>query len=170
MSVSELKIVRFAAEHVPEIAAIEAVSYRDPWSESSFHETLVLADSSWVALIDDAVAGYLITQWVLDEIHVLNIAVRGEYRRRSVGAKLMTHLFDLGVQRGMRDIFLEVRVSNVPAQELYRKFGFSTLAVRQHYYPDGENAFIMYRQLPAPDDSNGAVTLTNEQVGDEHGD
>ncbi len=170
MSVSELKIVRFAAEHVPEVAAIEAVSYRDPWSENSFQETLVLADSSWVARIDNMVAGYLITQWVLDEIHVLNIAVRDEFRRRGVGAKLMTHLFDLGVQRGMRDIFLEVRASNAPAQKLYRKFGFSTLATRHHYYPDGEGAFIMYRQLPAADDLNGAATLTNEQVGDEHGD
>ncbi len=166
---SDLRIVKFAAEHVPEVAAIEAVSYRDPWSEDSFREILVLTDSSWVMLTDNAVAGYLITQWVLDEIHILNIAVKDEFRRKGVGAKLMTHLFDLGVQRGMRDIFLEVRVSNAPAQELYRKFGFSTLATRPHYYPDGENAFIMYRQLPA-DDSEAATTLTDQQVGDEHGD
>ncbi len=166
-----LKIVKFATEHVAEVAAIEAASYRDPWSESSFHDVLILADTSWVAMMDGTVAGFLITQWVLDEIHVLNIAVKQEFRQQGVAAKLLTMLFDLSIQRGMREVFLEVRVSNTAAQSLYQKFGFSVLATRKGYYPDGEDANIMYRSLPAAEDGNGQATIPmNEPLGDRHGD
>lgn len=165
-----LQIVKFTSEHVADVAAIEAASYRDPWSEASFQDVFVLTDSSWVALQNGEVAGYLITQWVLDEIHVLNIAVKSVHRQHGVAAKLMTMLFDLGIQRGMKDIFLEVRVSNAPAQSLYKKFGFAILATRKQYYPDGEDAHIMYRQLPSADDMSDFETVTGERAGGGHGD
>jgi ribosomal-protein-alanine acetyltransferase len=163
----ELQIVNFDDEHVAEVSGIEAVSYRDPWSENSFHEVRVLSDTSWVALADGEVVGYLVTQWVLDEIHILNVAVRPDLRQQGIASKLLDMLFELAGRRGMRDLFLEVRVSNTAAHQTYRKFGFSTLATRKCYYPDGEDAFVMYRQLErAPD---APETALQENIGDEHG-
>jgi ribosomal-protein-alanine N-acetyltransferase len=170
MSELNLQIAKFSSTHVREVAEIEAVSYRDPWSAESFREILALTDASWVALADELVIGYLITQWVLDEIHVLNLAVKSEFRKHGIASKLITTLFDLGVQRGMRDLFLEVRVSNLAAQNLYRKFGFAILATRKCYYPDAEDAFIMYRQLPSADDGADATAVMDEQGGNAHGD
>jgi ribosomal-protein-alanine N-acetyltransferase len=129
------------------VAAIEAVSFRDPWNEHSFREILSLVDTSWVAASEGVVVGYLITQWVLDEIHVLNIAVESGYRRNGVASQLLKMLFDLGRLQGMRDLFLEVRVSNVAAQQTYAKYGFTVLATRKAYYPDGEDALVMHRTL-----------------------
>ena len=164
----DLTITKFADEHVSQVAAIEAVSYRDPWSEHSFREMQMVADTSWVALANGEVIGYLITQWVLDEIHILNVAVKGEYRRQGIASRLLTMLLDLGMERGMRDVFLEVRLSNLAAHEVYRRLGFSILATRKHYYPDGEDAFVMYRQLETITESpEGAL---EENMGDEHGD
>ena len=171
MTELNLNIVKFKAGHVAEVAAIEAASFRDPWSEHSFHELLSLTDTNWVALAGSAVAGYLVTQWVLDEIHILNIAVRSDFRRQGISAKLLQMLLDLGEQRGMRDVFLEVRVSNVSAQGLYQKHGFSVLAVRKRYYPDGEDALIMYRALAVGDElSDTAAGELRVEIGDEHGD
>jgi ribosomal-protein-alanine acetyltransferase len=162
-----LQIVNFADEHVAEVAAIEAVSYRDPWSEDSFREVRILSDTSWVALADGEVVGYLITQWVLDEIHILNVAVRPDCRKQGIASTLLDMLFLLAGRRGMRDMFLEVRVSNAAAHQTYRKFGFSTLATRKSYYPDGEDALVMFRRLErAPDAPESAL---EENIGDEHG-
>ncbi len=170
MTELNLKICRFQAEHIPEVAAIEAASFRDPWSEHSFHEMLGLTDASWVALADDVVAGYLVTQWVLDEIHILNIAVKSEFRRHGIALKLLDQLFTLGEQRGMRDVFLEVRVSNEHAQKLYLKHGFSGMVVRKRYYPDGEDALIMHRTLRAAGEfSTLAARAVSMELGDEHG-
>lgn len=164
----EFRIHRFSDEHIAQVAAIEAKSYRDPWSEAGFREIQILSESSWVAVVGDDVIGYLITQWVLDEIHILNIAVKDEYRRRGAGARLLRMLLDLGTQRGMRDIFLEVRVSNSIAQALYQRFGFSILATRKYYYPDGEDAFVMHRQLEC--EPEALETALDENIGNEHGD
>ena len=164
----EPRIVRLADDHIAEVAAIEAASYRDPWSEASFREIQILCETSWVAIAAGEVIGYLITQWVLDEIHVLNVAVKTEYRRRGAATQLLKMLLDLATQRGMRDIFLEVRISNAAAQRFYRRFGFSILATRKDYYPDGEDAFVMYRQLENTEDM--PETAQEENMGDEHGD
>jgi ribosomal-protein-alanine N-acetyltransferase len=163
----ELQIVNFADEHVAEVSEIEAASYRDPWSENSFREVRILSDTSWVALADGEVAGYLITQWVLDEIHVLNIAVRPDRRQQRIASMLLDMLFTLAQRRGMRDMFLEVRMSNTAAQQTYRKLGFSTLATRKSYYPDGEDALVMYRRLESAQDAREAAL--DENIGDEHG-
>lgn len=165
----DLRIVQFDLAHVPEVAAIEAASYRDPWSKASFQEVIILADTSWVALADGMVAGFLITQWVLDEIHILNIAVKAEFRQQGIAAQLLTTLVDLSVQRGMKEMFLEVRLTNTAAQKLYRKFGFTHLATRKNYYSDGEDALIMFRQLPASGDFPGQAVSIIDDPGDQHG-
>ena len=163
----ELQIVKFADEHIREVAAIEAASYRDPWSEDSFREIQILSDTSWVAVANDEVIGYLITQWILDEIHLLNVAVKGEFRGRGVASQLLRRLLDLGSERGMRDIFLEVRVSNSAAQRLYRRFDFSILATRKSYYTDGEDALVMHRELESLQEV--PETALDESRGDDHG-
>jgi ribosomal-protein-alanine N-acetyltransferase len=56
-------------------------------------------------------------------------------------------VIERGKKRGMRDVFLEVRISNQAAQKLYEKFGFSVLNKRTRYYPDGEDALILHKRI-----------------------
>ncbi|OGO20976.1 MAG: ribosomal-protein-alanine N-acetyltransferase [Chloroflexi bacterium RBG_16_50_9] len=83
--------------------------------------------------------------WIMaDDAHITNLAVRKEYQRRSIGELLLLSIINLAGECKARIITLEVRASNVPAQNLYRKFGFVQVGVRHGYYLDNkEDAIIM---------------------------
>ena len=83
--------------------------------------------------------------WLMaGEAHISTIAVRPEWRRRGIGELLLVAMLELAVELGGDLATLEVRVSNVAAQSLYRKYGFAKVGLRPHYYSDrGEDALIM---------------------------
>jgi [ribosomal protein S18]-alanine N-acetyltransferase len=78
------------------------------------------------------------------EAHITNIAVAPSYRRRGLARMLMVVLMRRAIERQATAATLEVRVSNVAAQRLYHRFGFVPAGVRPRYYPDGEDAVIMW--------------------------
>ena len=88
-----------------------------------------------------------------DEAHVTTIGVDPAYRGQSLGELLLLCMFDAAMARGANWLTLEVRVSNEPAQALYRKYGFTVHGVRKRYYSDNnEDALIMWsRALSEPD-------------------
>ncbi|GBD19643.1 Ribosomal-protein-alanine acetyltransferase [bacterium HR28] len=83
--------------------------------------------------------------WVIyGEAHVTTIAVAPEHRRLGLGEVLFLTLISEAIRRGAEFVTLEVRVSNVPAQSLYAKYGFTRRGVRPRYYSDNaEDAYIM---------------------------
>ncbi len=87
-------------DHIAPVLEIERRVFDDPWSAAAFLEALSFSVHNWVALADGAVAGYLITQWVLDEIHVLNVAVDTARQRRGIGRLLMAFLHAEGIAAG----------------------------------------------------------------------
>ena len=84
--------------------------------------------------------------WIMfDEAHITTIGVEPAYRGRSLGEFLFARLLDEAIGRGARWVTLEVRVSNVGAQALYEKYGFTRQGLRKRYYSDnGEDAHIMW--------------------------
>ena len=100
-----------------------------------------------VASFEGKTLGFMIYWMVLNEMHLLNLAVHPDYRRTGIATMLVTHLIDIAQKEKILDIFLEVRVSNKKAQLLYRKFGFKPIGIRQKYYTDnGEDAIVMCRR------------------------
>jgi len=87
----------------------------------------------------------LVGFWVLyDEAHIITIAVREAYRRRGIGELLLVAAIEKAIRHKARVVTLEVRVSNLPAQALYEKYGFRKTGIRRGYYPDnGEDGYIM---------------------------
>lgn len=96
---------------------------------------------------DGALLGYLLFWHVVDELHLLNVAVAGSARRRGIGRALMDDLFAYGRANAAATILLEVRAGNHPAIALYAAFGFEHARVRPRYYADGEDGVEMYRTL-----------------------
>jgi ribosomal-protein-alanine acetyltransferase len=143
----DVAIVPLTADHLPEVMKIEKASFTDSWPISAFRDLMIQTRTNWAALSDGAVAGYLITQWVLDEIHILNFAVASRFRRRGIAAYMLQYLIDSGRKKGSRDMYLEVRASNTAAMALYERFGFSPLSVRKSYYADGEDAMILHKRI-----------------------
>ena len=79
-----------------------------------------------------------------DEAHITTFGVHPEWRRQGVGSQLLLRLLELSLELHAARMTLEVRVGNVPAQELYRRFGFAIAGTRPRYYTDdGEDAFVM---------------------------
>ena len=131
-----------------EIACIESVSFPTPWSEelilSEMREPL---SSFFVAVTNDKVIGYYGFIHILDELHILNVAVDPTFRKCGVGNYLISHLLETARTLSARAVTLEVRESNLPAIRLYEKFGFVFSGVRPHYYTDKENALIYWLEL-----------------------
>ncbi len=92
----------------------------------------------------DLVLGYA-GQWLMvDESHLITIAMREDYRRRGLGEALLIAAIDQAVEAGARIMTLEVRASNLGAQELYEKFDFKKVGLRPRYYTDNnEDAVLM---------------------------
>ena len=83
--------------------------------------------------------------WVMaDEAHLTNIAVRLSHRRQGIGELLLISIIELAAELKADFLTLEVRASNIPAQELYKKYGFTQVGLRRGYYTDNrEDAVVM---------------------------
>ena len=79
--------------------------------------------------------------------HLISIAVLPEYQRKSVGHALMRKIMEGMISYNATECFLEVRVSNLPAINLYKKLDFEISRTKKRYYADGENAYLMSRKL-----------------------
>ena len=99
------------------------------------------------AVEDGEIVGYACETVLFENAEVDNIAVAESCRRRGVGKKLLKKLETEAKERGARVILLEVRVSNAPAMTMYLKEGFKGIYVRPRYYPDGEDAVVMQKEL-----------------------
>jgi ribosomal-protein-alanine N-acetyltransferase len=131
-------------DDVPAVAQLEQRVFPDPWSEKAFREELVAAGRRYlVAEEGGAIVGYGGLLVVGDDAHVATLAVAPEARGRGLGTRFMLRLVEEARAGGAAHLTLEVRVSNHPAQSLYRRFGFETVGLRRHYYRD-EDALIMW--------------------------
>jgi len=79
--------------------------------------------------------------------HVISIAVLEEYRRRGIGFSLMILAIEKFKKHNVSEIYLEVRVTNYPAINLYKKLNFEVVKVIPNYYSDGEDAYVMSLRL-----------------------
>ena len=145
---SQVIISKMTKEDLLGVYEVEKNAFPIPWPISSFEEELnnILA-TYLVAKIDNKVVGYIGMLFVMDECHVLNIAVDSNYRRNGIATKLVNELFKYCKKHKTAYVMLEVRVTNIPAQKLYSKLGFKDEVLRKNYYrnPDGtrEDAIVM---------------------------
>ncbi|HUY27727.1 MAG TPA: ribosomal protein S18-alanine N-acetyltransferase [Candidatus Binataceae bacterium] len=145
--------IRDALERdLPRIVEIECLAFETPWSLNSFQRELTLPFSRLtVATSGDsqpgAISGYLCRWLIVDECHVLNVAVHPDFRRSGVGDGLLRGAIEEARTRGASTVTLEVRRSNLPARCLYRKYEFEERRLRRHYYGPGEDAIIMELRL-----------------------
>ena len=129
---------------------LETLSFPAPWRREFFESEMDAAGRfNLVAKRGGRVIGYLFAMWFFDEMHVNKVAVAESERRRGIALRLMERCMDFAAMHEIRTISLEVRQSNDGAQEFYRSLDFEALYVRPRYYPDGEAAVIMVREMPA---------------------
>ena len=136
-------------EDIDEILEIEKTSFPSPWTREAFLTELEERDSSHflVAKSEGRVVGYAGFWLAFNEAHITNLAVHLECRRKKIGERLIRFLLKLAISKGAKRATLEVRPSNIAAQNLYQKFGFEIKGVQKGYYNDtGEDALIMWNR------------------------
>lgn len=132
-----------------EIARLESECFTsEPWNHRMLAESFLSGNCFGSLLEEDgAITAYGGMSVAADEAEIQLIATAEMYRRCGRGGKVLSDLLDEAKRRGVKKVFLEVRVSNSPAQLLYLKHGFKGLYARSRYYPDGEDAIVMKKEL-----------------------
>ena len=141
-----MTVRRATIEDAKEIFAIEMDCFSVPWSLDSIEAELIDQEKKLYYVIEDTegVVGYAGAWLVYDEGQITNIAIRPSARRQGFGATLTRALIEECFKRGMHEIFLEVRISNLSALSLYRQLGFTVKGMRKNYYSEPkEDAYIM---------------------------
>ncbi|MCU0641257.1 MAG: ribosomal protein S18-alanine N-acetyltransferase [Candidatus Margulisbacteria bacterium] len=124
---------------IPVVVEIERLSFKYPKPEAVFRED---EHKYLVARDDEQIVGYIGIEKILDEVHIINMAIHPSYRGKGIGKRLMQHVLN-----DEEVFFLEVRVSNEAAKKVYEKYGFKVINTRKEYYADGEDALVM-RRIP----------------------
>ncbi len=162
----DISVRKAAISDLAEIAEIENATSASPWSSDSLRCDIEDEEKAFIRVAENRtdatsgtdaldaasagteaasqICGYLDAWIVAGEATLNNIAVRKTERRSGIGSALMSDFVDGMKGKGVSEISLEVRKSNDPAINLYKKYGFSVCGERKKYYLDnGEDALIM---------------------------
>ena len=128
-----------------ELSRLDEECFSSPWSEHSFlNEAKNPLAQYVIAKSDEEIIGYAGYWQVIDEGQITNIAVLKDYRRKGIAHKMLERLIKKAKEMKITVLSLEVRESNIPAINLYEKFGFKKIGTRKDYYKNPkENAILM---------------------------
>ncbi len=132
-----LSVREIRTEDLDTVTAIESLSFSRPWTRNMFYQEMGNPRSIIrVAELNGNIIGYVCASFVLDEGHILDIAVNSLYRKKGIATVLVNDVLSNLRKFGIKRIFLEVRVSNRSALSFYEKIGFESIGSRKDYYRD----------------------------------
>lgn len=138
---------------IEKILEIEKVSFPNPWSRVAFEceiSKLLMGTGIFQVAEDEEnskICGYICANIVIDYIHILNLAVDLDYRKKGIASEFIKRIEAEAVKRKIYGVTLEVRETNTAAINLYSKFGFDIKGSREKYYENKDNALIMWKIL-----------------------
>ena len=127
----------------------ERCSYTHPWSHSIFEECMK-KDHCWVLEANSRIIGHGIISVGAEEAHLLNVCINPNFQGNGYGQLLVEYLTNQARSQAAINMFLEVRLSNQVAYQLYEKLGFNEIGVRHDYYPaytGREDAIVLAIEL-----------------------
>ncbi len=139
-----------SAADLQALDALERAAFSDPWTAAQLAQTL--RQDSTISLVIEEAAGRLVAyafgRVLMDEAEILTLAVHPSQRRGGLGRRLLEGVLAAMAIRGIRFVWLEVRVSNEAARALYTEAGFIASGVRRSYYRRPvEDALVLKRDL-----------------------
>lgn len=140
----------WSSVHLDAIAAIDRQSFRHPWQVDTFRQELLQKNAIHRVALNATgeVIAFACARLLLEQLHILKVAVAADYRNQGIGTELMNALIAGARERGASTVLLEVRPSNQGGLSLYRSLAFRCIATRPQYYPDtGEDAMVLKKSL-----------------------
>ena len=150
-----IKLRTMLQADVPAVHAIEQVVSDDPWTLKIFSDCLLVGYKCFVfeEVVQDQkdIIGYGLLSIDKREAHILNVSIRADKRRQGLGIRMMHNLLRIARKYFIKKVNLEVKISNKPAIDLYKKLNFKQVGIKAGYYPlpDGshEDALVFVLQL-----------------------
>lgn len=138
-------VVALAPENARDVHALETACFPQPWSEEQLLRGMAQGSLMVYGVFRGGLlSGYLSAYRVGDEAEIINLAVRGEFRRQGMGRAILVTVLKKWCDMGIKEGYLEVRATNAAAIALYSSCGFVPVGRRPRYYPDtGEDAILM---------------------------
>lgn len=134
-----------------EVVAIERRAYGHPWTRGNFADSLRSGYQGQLLCAGDVILGYFVAMRGVDEVHLLNITVDPMYHRQGWGRVMLDALALWARSQGAQWLWLEVRTSNLRAQQVYLRYGYRRVGERKNYYPADrgrrEDAIVMSYKL-----------------------
>ncbi|WP_194189420.1 ribosomal protein S18-alanine N-acetyltransferase [Clostridium chrysemydis] len=133
--------------HILEVKAISDSSLKESWSLDSIKNELSNSLATYiVGVLDNKVVGFAGAWLIASEGQITNVSVSKDFRGQGIGFSIINELLKTLSSKGSKEVTLEVRESNLAAQKLYEKCGFKNEGIRKNFYPDKENAIIMWKR------------------------
>ena len=131
-------------------AAIASITAQSPeaaaWPAAAFATGSPDGRQAWVATVGGAVEGFLLARVISNECEILNLAVSPGWRRRGLGARLLSEALEFARRGGSQRCYVEVRASNQSGIDFYRRHGFVQIGRRRGYYREPpDDALVMVR-------------------------
>ena len=133
-----------------EVVAIERRAYAHPWTRGNFADSLRSGYQAQLLCAGDVVMGYFVAMQGVDEVHLLNITVDPRHQGQGWGRVMLDALALWSRAQGAQWLWLEVRRSNLRAQQVYTRYGYRRVGERRNYYPADhgrEDAIVMSLKL-----------------------
>ena len=145
-----IKIDRMNLDDLKSIKDILSLEFDDFWNYNILKDELESKNSKYIVVKDiesnDEIVGFAGIKIFIDEADIMNIVVKKSYRNKGIGSLLLENLLLLCNKSNLKSLSLEVNEKNIPAINLYKKFGFKNIGIRKNYYKD-ENGIIMKKIL-----------------------
>lgn len=152
---AELRLA--SVRDIPEILEIENECFPCPWSADQIRTCVETSNfRTWTARTDGRIAGYITANLVPDELHVINLAVRAEFRKQGIGTFLLRTAECWGERLGFATSRLEVRKSSESAIEFYIRNGYRQTEELSCYYPDSEDG-LEFQSILVPDETAAGI-------------
>ena len=141
-------------QDIDNILTIDRTAFKRPWQRKSFLAELAHKDAFSYVVRNQLnhkgsdVIAYVFVRVILNEMHIMRIAVAASFQTKGVATRMLRQCFALAQQKQLDAVYIEVRPSNSSAIALYSKAGFQSLGTRPNYYPEtGEDALVMVKHL-----------------------
>lgn len=145
---ASFNIIPLELKHIEDILEVDTLCFSIPWSRESFiSEVLQNKFARYVVAVqEDKIIGYAGMWLIAEEGQITNIATHPEFRGKRVASSMFEALLAICIKENVSSMTLEVRSSNLPALNLYNKYGFVQEGLRKQYYADNkEDAIIMWK-------------------------
>ena len=143
----EVQFEPMRVEQLDAVVAVEQRAYAHPWNRTNFLDALQSGNQAQLLVAGDVLLGYFVAMPGVDEVHLLNITVAPEYQGQGWSRVMLDALTLWARGQAAQWVWLEVRVGNLRAIQVYQAHGYKRVGQRKDYYPSGhgqrEDAVVM---------------------------